>query len=525
MSVDRRDLVVVLVLALASLSFFLTYWDYGLNDDEGYLLGGVTRILDGQVPYRDFHHTYGPGRFYLVAFLFRLFGEDLLVLRALWLVMRTGVVVLAYLAGRRLLSRPGAVAAALFFVAAPGPWHKSFFHLFLLANFLALSGLRGRGVRGSAAAGFLAGVTFLFRQDLGIFAGLSYGVLLLLGRWTGETGKRAAFFAGFALLAVLPAALYFAAEGALGAAAAKVLLAGARDNRTNALPFPPLLHPLSGGGTGAAFFGLRLLYYMPPPLYLFAGAAGLLHLLRRSGGTALLLAALLGALSFNQALWRSDLAHLLQALACFWLLLPWGVERAARWSAPLARAAVFALPVLLFLATLGYARAYESPVGPGRVAAEGLQPIPSYYLGSVAQVRGGAVRLPIERGRVRMAPDEAAFLRAIGAALDRHSNPGDYMVTVPGFQLLYFLFDRPNPTAYVHVRRAFDSPEEEDRYVRDLLDKPTRIVLLRDAPLDGREERRFSRYAPRAFAAIEEAFEPVEEFGNLVIYRRKEPGL
>ena len=107
----------------------------GINDDEGYMLGGVTRILDGQVPYRDFHHTYAPGRFYLVAALFRLFGEDLLVVRALWVVLRVAVVLLAWAAARRLLPRPEAAAVALMLIVAPGPWHKSFFHLFLIIIF------------------------------------------------------------------------------------------------------------------------------------------------------------------------------------------------------------------------------------------------------------------------------------------------------------------------------------------------------------------------------------------------------
>ncbi len=108
---DRRDLLVACVLALVSLLVFLTYWDYGINDDEGYLLGGVTRILRGEVLYRDFHHTYAPGGFYLVALLFRVFGEDLLVLRALWVVLRVLIIALAYLAGRRILPRPAAAAS------------------------------------------------------------------------------------------------------------------------------------------------------------------------------------------------------------------------------------------------------------------------------------------------------------------------------------------------------------------------------------------------------------------------------
>ncbi|MFH1679311.1 MAG: hypothetical protein ABIH26_01560 [Candidatus Eisenbacteria bacterium] len=522
---DRRDLLIALSLALFSLVLFLTYWDLGINDDEGYLLGGATRILRGETPYGDFHHTYAPGRFYLVAWLFRLFGEDLLVLRGLWVALRVAIVGLAYLAGRRVLSRPGAVAASLFFVAAPGPWHKSFFHLFLTANLVALMGLPRRGARGAAAAGLLAGVTFLFRQDLGAFVFLVYGLLLLLGRRSGETPRRgAAFFLG-AAAAVLPCVLYFALEGALPAAALKVLLAGMRDNRTNALPFPPLFHPVSRGASGLAFLLIRLLYYLPAPLALLAGAWGARGvLLGRPDGRPLFVLSLLGLLSFHQALWRSDLAHLFQAVGVFYLLLPWAVEKAVgRWVR--ARAVlVLLLPVLLFLALLAYSGVYRSPFGPARIAAEGLQPIPPYYTGSVAQIGGEEARLSIRKARVRVAPEEARFIESLGVILDRYSAPGDYVLSVPGFQLIYFLFDRLNPTAFVHLRRGFDSPGEEERYIADLLGRPTKLVLLRDVPLDGREERRFRNYAPRVFEAIEREFVLVEKQGDLIVYLRKGEG-
>ncbi len=192
----RRDGLILGSLALLSLVIFSLYWNHGLNDDEGYLLGGVTRILDGQVPYRDFHHTYAPGRFYLIAGLFRLFGENLLVVRLLWVVMRIGVVLLGYGAARTILSRPSSIALALILLVAPGPWHKSFFHLFLLANMLALARLRpGREDKYALmTAGMVAGVTMLFRQDLGLFALASYGMIAVLCRWTGESWRRASVF-------------------------------------------------------------------------------------------------------------------------------------------------------------------------------------------------------------------------------------------------------------------------------------------------------------------------------------------
>ena len=44
-------------LFAASAAYFASYARVGLYDDEGYLLEGVTRLLDGQGIYRDFHHT------------------------------------------------------------------------------------------------------------------------------------------------------------------------------------------------------------------------------------------------------------------------------------------------------------------------------------------------------------------------------------------------------------------------------------------------------------------------------------
>ena len=50
--------------------------------DEGLVLVGADRVLRGDLPYRDFWTLYGPGSYYLLAGLFRLFGELALFERA-----------------------------------------------------------------------------------------------------------------------------------------------------------------------------------------------------------------------------------------------------------------------------------------------------------------------------------------------------------------------------------------------------------------------------------------------------------
>ena len=42
---------------------------------------GSTRVLDGDVPYKDFWAIYPPGQFYILAGIIKLFGPNLLIAR------------------------------------------------------------------------------------------------------------------------------------------------------------------------------------------------------------------------------------------------------------------------------------------------------------------------------------------------------------------------------------------------------------------------------------------------------------
>jgi hypothetical protein len=67
--------------------------------DEGHLVYFASRVAEGALPYRDFHHVYGPGTFFLNGTLLRLFGPDLLVVRlALVVVKATLSVAVAHVA-------------------------------------------------------------------------------------------------------------------------------------------------------------------------------------------------------------------------------------------------------------------------------------------------------------------------------------------------------------------------------------------------------------------------------------------
>jgi hypothetical protein len=68
----------LVVFALAASALFLTSADQlALNVDEGIYLEGAMRVMNGEVPYRDFVMVHGPGSPWLYGGVFKLFGVSL----------------------------------------------------------------------------------------------------------------------------------------------------------------------------------------------------------------------------------------------------------------------------------------------------------------------------------------------------------------------------------------------------------------------------------------------------------------
>jgi hypothetical protein len=65
--------------------------------DEGLILFGSARVQSGDIPYRDFYANYGPGQFYALATLFKVFGPSVLVERLWDLLIRAYTVLVVYL--------------------------------------------------------------------------------------------------------------------------------------------------------------------------------------------------------------------------------------------------------------------------------------------------------------------------------------------------------------------------------------------------------------------------------------------
>lgn len=156
--------------------------------DEGLVLVGVLRIKAGDVPYRDFWTMYGPGQFYLLAGLFKAFGDYGIIERIWDIVVRSATVVACFYFVGQVASRTAAVLSAVGVLVLLA-WPRTYgFPIYPATAFTALAVIcmikcfdRRTLVRLPFAAGICAGLAALFRHDLGLYAAVACAAGLVIG--------------------------------------------------------------------------------------------------------------------------------------------------------------------------------------------------------------------------------------------------------------------------------------------------------------------------------------------------------
>jgi fermentation-respiration switch protein FrsA (DUF1100 family) len=196
-SLARAELLTPRMVLLVVLGLSATYfaWHLGrgwIPNDDGSLAHSAERVLQGELPHRDFDDIYTGGLAVLNAAAFRLFGTTLWTLRlVLFAVFLAWVPAIHAIAGR--FVRPMAAGAVTLlavvwslpnYPAAMPSWYNLFLATFgILA---LLKHLEDRRQRWLVAAGVAGGLSFLVKV-----IGLYYvaGVLLFLVFHAQEEGR------------------------------------------------------------------------------------------------------------------------------------------------------------------------------------------------------------------------------------------------------------------------------------------------------------------------------------------------
>ncbi|HUK91333.1 MAG TPA: glycosyltransferase family 39 protein [Blastocatellia bacterium] len=540
--------VAVFVSAVFGLLFFR---ETALSYSIGYNLYGATRVLNGEVPYRDFHTLYPPATVYLNALLFNAFGISLYTALLGVCVFKVLTSITIYLCAKRLMTLSWALAATGFSVIwlrPNGPFKAVPMHyggLFLALSLLfVLRYIDGRRVANLFAAGVSIGVLALFKHNIGAYALIGFSLFLVFrGNPLGLRFERLAILvrsAGMMLLGVVlpifPVLAYMHYQGALKAMG-RTLLFGPGEflfSRLAATPSPlaPALMALILGGVAVVVYWLHLkpavktilaglalisilsfvilapegaanqiVFYAPVIAIVSAGVAcRLLEARDENAGRQLCAVSIVAAAAFMESFPRFAREQSIASmpfigLLTVFILFTFREPILNRTGAKLAgQIAIAALPVAIFL--LG-ARFFAQTF-----FDKGLHMRSNTGLSST-------------RGRGVYFPSEAASeIDGVVAFVQQQVAEGGYIFaqSYAGSSYL-FLADRRNPSGAQFWGGVGVTKAEREQTLRSIQEKDVRLVITSDRDMAG------ERYKPMS-EFLQNQFKPTARFGEVLILER-----
>ena len=187
--VIAKVLAITIFFALATLRFMVAPID---RSDEGVTLTNAALNASGLVPFRDYWASYGPLDTYVLASAFKLIAVNVMVERALGILVLALFAVVAYLVTGRLGLR-GGIRLMLTGLISVVPISVPAFNSAFLANLIGVSAvlaflcsLEGQRRRWPLLAGALIGLASFSRPEFAVGLGLGLGAGYLAMGLTGS---------------------------------------------------------------------------------------------------------------------------------------------------------------------------------------------------------------------------------------------------------------------------------------------------------------------------------------------------
>lgn len=464
-----------LLVALA-VWYWLLYFNRSTNLlDEGSTAAQAMRIVNGELIYRDFFTVVTPGSYYTIAWLFKLFGESLMLLRWAALAVGIGILLSSLTVGRRVMVWPFAAAAGLlttvwgWFLVTPNFYSLEAALLSLVA--LACYVYGAPSWRWMVAAGIAAGATAMVKQNVGAYTATGLFITIWASRlfddrpdWRGRM-KMSGQFIGGVSLPVLATVSWLAASGAGSYLYESwVYYPIVKYTERFALPFPDFF-PIAQNDPFDLW--IKLVIYLPAivyPLVLVSIGVQAVRFRRGDRGThieghALLAITSVGLLTLLQAWPRADVPHILFGMQPTFILFAYllsCVWRALR-ALPGPRIAIAAIAMIIALAPAA------------TLLWKGYQRTDWEYQNYIAPLRTDRAKGIIAAGL------EAQRIDIVTKYIVEHTAPDDPIFVVPWASGFYFLANRSNPTRIDLM--LFEDPEAYPCLLSRLEARPPKYVV------------------------------------------------
>jgi hypothetical protein len=474
-------LAVAVLTAAYLFPFVRVLWHIG---DEAISLEGARRVLQGDIPGRDFVEVVGPGAFWWPALAFKTFGSSIVTAHALlWL---TGIVlgVLAFHLARRIGGSASFCAVLLTAVSIPiwpgycYHWDSNFFALLAFAALVEWQ--RKRFTCILAVCGLLCAAATLIMQQKGcllLCAALLSAVLI--DRWSW---RRSLLNLLAPYLTVLVCALtFYALHGAIrNLLWANFIWPSQRYLGIASTPYgyyfgklwEETVHRIQVGFSVplaqaiASFMMLPLAIVVGLPFILLVSV---LIVRKRAFMPKLVPFWLCGAALWISEMQRPDIAHLM-------------------WGAPIL--------IVLLSSLLRQSRWGRLLIGAGLAASV------MFALLHLSVPMHAQAKIETRHGSLYAVNED----RALSFIL-KNTHPGDAVFIYPYYSLYNFLSDTQNPTRYSYLVYGWNTPDQLREVVDSLESKRVRYVLW-DTVISGRN---LARWFP-AYRDPPWGQQPVEQY-------------
>jgi 4-amino-4-deoxy-L-arabinose transferase-like glycosyltransferase len=472
---SATEWAIALFLFVASCLYLRFFYNFtAFNPDEGISLQGAQRILNGEVPYRDFFTINTPGLFYWTALFFRIFGDSMLVARATLVVYGGLFSVFTYFLARRVCKRRVALITVYLLTITCLPYKFAALHNWdstlwaSLALYFAVLLLETSRWAFAATAGAFTSITFLFEQPKGggLVLGLAmgFGLIILLDRKGRFTVSHVwASLAGITLPFVVTIG-YFMYQRSLSLMLADWLWPLGHYSLVNRIPYgwleltPASIEKIFAAPWPSCLATLMILspYFLFPVLPILALgflAASVRRLWKKQGSPEkschhVLVSATLAGLLISTLVGRPDLSHILFQAPLFFLVLAWSLEescvRSNLWG---TLRPFFSIYLLLTFTALGL---------------------------SLLMVPLNAKVVSKTRRGVLKANQENALLEELKSMVP----PGRKIFIYPYQPLYYYLSATFNATGYEFLFPGMNTSEQFDRALREVDEARPPVVLL-----------------------------------------------
>ncbi len=464
---SRTELLLAMLVGAFGILAVLPCFRYtSLGNDESITLQGATRVLSGQLPYRDFFSFYTPGSYYLFALVFRLFGSTFEGARGVLVVYAGLYSGINYLLARRVAPRSASLFISLMLglIALPTRfqtlhnWDSTAFAL--LSLYFAVLACSYSSQFLTFCSGVFCGITLMIDQERG--GGLILGFVIAIStlqlcRARPLMKTVALFSTGFSI-PMTCILVYFASAGGMREMLTAWVWPLTHYRMVNRLPYGhapflsefPNIFPNIGVieiGVLIVFVSLAICIGLLPILALGVSLREAYvrckqHApLPRQRTVIICFSILFGLFCSTLASGRPDSLRIIYLTPFFLFLLAIGLNSAAR----IARLSAFVMTILFVF---------------------------SWFF-HTSPARSSGTYIDTMRGRVKIAAEDNVL-----AFVETRIKPGSHLFIYPYAGTYYFLTGAVNPTSFDFLQVGMHTDEDFESARRQLEKERAPAVLF-----------------------------------------------